>query len=171
MMSDENGLKFWQRIMIVTFSATLGAAAVMWYLLDREREMGSAAPRRTSAGIRIKPTTAPKAATIAKPAPAASIPEALTLALSASPRTFKRGTEGAVRAKSLPGAQCTLSAKYSTGRTPTGLDDGALTCDEDGSCEWTWSVGTSGSHVDVEVVATKVGYEDVTQSKRISIKD
>lgn len=170
-MSDENGLKFWQRIVIVTLSATLGAAAVMWYLLDREREMGSAAPRRPGAGIRLKPTTAPKAGTVAKPASTTSAPVELTLALNASPRTFKRGAEGTVRAKSLPGAQCTLSAKYSTGRTPTGLEDGPLTCDGDGSCEWTWSVGTSGSHVDVEVVAAKAGYEDVTQSRRISIKD
>jgi hypothetical protein len=70
----------------------------------------------------------------------------------------------------LPGARCTLNARYSTGRAPTGLDESPLTCDADGTCAWTWSVGTSGSHVDVEVAATKDGFEEVAKTRRIGIE-
>jgi len=168
-MSDETGLKFWQRIVIVTLSATLGAAAVVWYLLDQQRQQaGSSEHHRPmrSGGIRLQPSSVPKSTVTARSAS----PSALTLQISAQPRTFKRGTDGTVRVKSLPGASCSLNARYSTGRAPTGLDEGPLTCDADGVCAWTWSVGTSGSHVDVEVAAAKDGFEDIAKSKRIEIE-
>lgn len=168
-MSEEHGLKLWQRVVIMTMSATLGAAAVVWYLLDQQRQSTEKrevpAPRR--GGIRLRPSSAPKSDVTAGPA----APAALALQISARPRTFKRGAEGTVQAKSLPGARCTLSARYSTRRAPTGLDEGPQTCDADGICAWTWSVGTSGSHVDIEVTATKDGFEDITKTRRIGIED
>lgn len=169
-MSDEHGLKFWQRIVIVTLSATLGAAAVVWYLLDQQRQQAESGEYRRPArpgGIQLKITTSPKSEVASKPA----APAELTLQISAHPRTFKRRAEGTVEVKTLPGAQCTLHARYSTGRAPSGLAEGPVPANADGVCEWTWSVGTSGSHVDVEVLATHDGFADVTESKRINIED
>jgi hypothetical protein len=168
-MSDEHGLKFWQRIVIVTFSATLGAAAVMWYLLDQQRQQTGTGEHRRSTrpgGIRLHVTSVPKPRVTTKPA----APAALTLQINARPRTFKRGKEGTVQVKTLPGAHCTLNARYSTGRAPSGLEAGPLPANADGICAWTWPVGTSGSYVDVEVTASQDGYAGVTESKRINIE-
>jgi hypothetical protein len=169
-MSDEHGLRFWQRIVIVTLSATIGAAAVVWYLLDQQRQQAESGEHRRSlrpGGIRLQPSSSPKPGVTSKPV----APTALTLQISTRPRTFKRGSEGTVQAKTLPGALCTLNARYSTGRAPSGLEEGPLSADADGVCAWTWSIGTSGSHVDVKVTATQNGFADVTKSKRISIED
>lgn len=169
-MSEENNLSFWQRLTIVTLSATVGAAAVIWYLLDQKRQevRGKPAPRPTRA-IRLKHpagvSAQPPASEVAQKAD-----EALSMRVSARPGTFKRGADGTIRVKAAPGAVCTIDATYSTNRTPTGLEDEPLECGADGICEWTWRIGTSGDYVDVEVVATK-GDETVAREKRVKIMD
>lgn len=137
----------------------IGALGVALYLQSRRQAAPRAAeaPRAEAAGgIVLKPAGKPRSASVS---------------LHADPDPLVRRQPVTIRAKAAPGAACTLNARYSTGHGPNSLDTGTVTADDDGYCEWTWHVGTTGSYVDITVETRHAGGETVTDEVRFTIVD
>jgi len=157
-------------------AAGLTAGVVAIILAQRElEEEQAAAPARTKASSKPAAKNPPKPTQIEPdPEPEAEAPpvvESLALSLKARPATFKRGKVGTIIAQTTPGAACTLEAKYSTNRRPTGLDKEAVIATGDGVAEWEWKVSTGGNYVDVTVKASMPGLEVLEKSKRVKVTD
>lgn len=98
-------------------------------------------------------------------------PARLKLRLTALPVRFTRREEGAIIAETLPGTACTIDAVYSTNRRPNSLVSVKRTAEADGACRWNWEIGTSGTYVDVTVIASLDGYEEVKETLRVEVID
>ena len=162
--NDRASSPLWQRVVLFILTATFGAIGVFLYLTQREKQAAHGKP--SALAPRPVSTLAP-----APPRPKTIQLTALPLKVTAAPRTFKRRQPGTIRAETAPGADCTISAKYSTGRPPTGLEPLNTKADRNGIAEWTWDIGTGGSHVEVVVRATSSGNVPAESTLRVSIVD
>jgi hypothetical protein len=144
------------------------AVGVVVYIVTRDEEQEAGVGKAVQTPpISLSPPPRPSAPVETK----APSPDVLMLALKADPARFLRGQPGTIRAQTLPGAACTIDAVYSTRRRPGSLDTAPVTVGEDGTCLWTWDIGTGGSYVDVTVWARLAGCEDAEASLRVDIED
>lgn len=129
-----------RRLFLFALGAGLGAVTVVSYLVERQRRP---APQRQTAGIAL--TVPPQA-------------ESVPLTIEMRPEKLQQGRDATLTVHTTPGAMCLIEARYSTGRPPSSLDARPLKVNEMGVGEWTWTVGTTGSHVTVVVQAWLEGH-------------
>ena len=151
----------------LVLGASLGIAAgiVVYFISQRERQEAEVFSEEKA----LSPRPDHKIA-LQPPVETREIqPAILPLTLSAEPVRFIRREPGTIYAKTLPGATCNVEAIYSTNRRPGSLETGPTAVDADGRCQWTWVIGTSGTHVDVTVRASLAGYEQAEAALRVEI--
>jgi hypothetical protein len=167
-------IKNLQRLLLIAFGAALGAVLIVLLVHEvqqrrREQSGPSSLAHRPPTGILLRPPQGETA--IMTPAKPTAEVDQLPLKIAAKPAAFIRRRAGTIRVETLAGATCTLKATYSTGRAPSSLDGSISKAGENGRCEWTWEIGTSGDHVEVEVEVRLKGHEPVHAKKRVRIVD
>ena len=177
---SRSSLSTWQRFVLYTLGASIGAILAVLYV---RKQMEEQTDHKQLPEPRVKPIIVPGGERRLAPRPqqaiilkaageahvATSAPPLLTL--EASPRPFKRREEGTIIAQTQPGATCTISARYSTGRTPNSLKELVCQADGQGECRWTWDIGTAGDSVKVEVTAARGDHEPTTKLLTVPITD
>ncbi|MEJ2150023.1 MAG: hypothetical protein P8Z40_11135 [Chloroflexota bacterium] len=143
------------RTMLFVLGSVIGVAAGMaLYLAIKRRQNSSNHQKNTAYSIALRPQ---QAIAVPPDKPREIQLKPLPLTIQAEPTRFVRGQMGTIRVQTQAGARCSIQALYSTGRPPTGLSGDSLKADEDGRCEWAWTIGSKGTHVDVTVRATLEG--------------
>lgn len=151
--------------LILGMGLGITAGVVVYLISQREREEFGALGEREAAAPRLDvERAAPKTA-----APQEVQSATLSPSLQADPVPFVRQRPGTISVETLPGATCSIEALYSTGRRPGSLDTGPVKADAKGKYQWTWEIGTSGTHVDVTVSAWLEGYEKTEAKLRVKI--
>lgn len=79
-----------------------------------------------------------------------------------SPSSMPYGAYPTLYAKSTPGAVCTASVTYSTGRSPVSFDGSSRTVGRSGKVSWSWHEETSGSGGTATVTCTLHGQTRTT---------
>lgn len=89
------------------------------------------------------PVVKPRPVPITKPAHAAS--PAFTVAAWVTPSSMSYNAYPTLYVKSVPGASCSASVTYSTGRSPVSFDGSPQTLSANGTASWSWHEETVGS--------------------------
>jgi hypothetical protein len=95
----------------------------------------------TGAGSSAPPPAPP----ISKPQPTVRPSGSFTVSASVSPNPVSYGSYPTLYAYSSPGAVCTASVLYSTGRAPVSFSGSAQTVDASGKVGWSWHMESKGS--------------------------
>ena len=95
-------------------------------------------------GAKVNPSPPPHTRPVSPPPPA---PKAGSFTLSAhvSPSSMPYNAYPTLYAKTVPGANCTASVVYSTGRRPRSFDGSNRTVGDNGLASWQWHEETKGS--------------------------
>ncbi len=96
----------------------------------------------TLAGNNTQPTT-PQPLPVVKPAPIAA--PAFTVTAWVTPSSMSYDAYPTLYVKSAPGASCSASVTYSTGRSPVSFDGSPQTLPANGTASWSWHEETVGS--------------------------
>ncbi len=99
------------------------------------------------------------------------IQDLFQLEIKARPSVFKRGETGTIVVTTLPGTLCTLAARYSTGASPSSLHGTSVRVGGAGQHRWLWDIGTSGTFVDVSVIAEREDGSTLNKTLRVDITD
>ena len=179
MSSSRNGGNSLQRALLLGLGLGLGVVVgvILYQELKRRQEEETSGPtekaliRPPAQAITIPPPSRTREIALKREERRDIQPAVLPLSIEAIPAKFRRGEPGTIRVRTLPDATCAIEAVYSTGRRPTGLDTGPITAGENGECEWTWGIGTSGTYVDVTIQGWLEGYENAEETLRVPISD
>jgi hypothetical protein len=139
------------RMVLFVLGIVVGVAVGMaLYLAAKRRRNSSDGRNKAAYSITLRPQPA-----IAVPSgqPREIQLKPLPLTIQAEPSRFVRGQVGTIRVQTQAGATCSIQALYSTRRGPTGLSGDPAKADENGRCEWAWTIGSKGTYVDVTVRA------------------
>jgi hypothetical protein len=71
--------------------------------------------------------------------------QGFSVTASIVPNPVPYGAHSSLVAKTVPGARCTASVVYSTGRRPVSFDGSAKTVGSPGTVSWSWHLETSES--------------------------
>jgi hypothetical protein len=157
------------RIVLFTLGSLIGVAVGMaLYVAAKRRQNSNARRNHSPYAIALRQQ---QAITVPPDKPREIQLKPLPLTIQAEPSPFVRGQAGTIRVQTQAGASCSIQALYSTRRAPTGLSGGPIDADEDGRCEWVWTIGSKGTYVDVTVRATLDGSADAQAVLRVPIED
>lgn len=112
-------------------------------------------------GANVKSSPTPKPGPPLPPAPSHGT---FTLRASVSPSSMPYNAYPTLYGQTVPGAMCTASVVYSTGRSPRSFDGSARTAGGNGLVRWTWHEETRGSSGTATVQCTYRGQSKTVQT-------
>jgi hypothetical protein len=156
------------RIVLFTLGSLIGVAVGMALYIAVKRRQNNNRRNHSAYAIALRQQ---QAITVPPDQPREIQLKPLPLTIQAEPAQFVRGQEGTIRVQTRAGASCSIQALYSTKRPPTGLPGDPVDADENGRCEWVWTIGSKGTYVDVTVRATLSGSAEAQAVLRVAIED
>jgi len=96
-------------------------------------------------GASVKPPPPAHKHPVSPPPPPAARGESFTLSAYVSPGSMPYNAYPTLYARTVPGASCTASVVYSTGREPRSFDGSSRTAGGNGLASWPWHEETRGS--------------------------